>query len=233
VFELARRLGLGERFWDGDVERAWRAQLAPSGLSLEAVRTSPGGVRVPLDVRYREYADRVGEYVGEYADRVGGRPRGFATPTRKVEIYSELFLDHGYAPLPDYVEPRVGHVARPELAARYPLVLTCAKLPPYCHSQHRNVPSLRRLAPDPELHIHPEAAGARGIADGDWVVIATPDGEARARARLDTSLDARVVVGQHGWWGDASYNAAIGNAEADPISGSIPHRAYVCEVRRP
>ena len=208
VFELAQRLGFGKEFWDGDVERAWRAQLAPSGLSLEQLRAAPGGVRVPLPPRYRRYADD-----------------GFATPSRKVEIYSQAFLDHGQAPLPEYVEPALTPTAR------HPLILTCAKLPQYCHSQHRNLPSLRRRVPDPELHVHPGTAAARGIADGDWIVIETPDGQVRARARLDDSLDARVVCGQHGWWSDANYNEAIGSANADPISGSIPHRAYVCEVR--
>ena len=33
VFDLANRLGLGDRFLDGDVEAAWRHQLAPSGIT--------------------------------------------------------------------------------------------------------------------------------------------------------------------------------------------------------
>ncbi len=36
IFDLAVRLGLGEHFWNGDVEAAYRHQLAPSGLSLDA-----------------------------------------------------------------------------------------------------------------------------------------------------------------------------------------------------
>ena len=38
---------------------------------------------------------------------------------------------------------------------------------------------------------------ARGIDDGDWVAIATPLGQVRARAALDVNLDPQVVVGQH------------------------------------
>jgi len=194
-------------------------------------------VRVPLEVRHRKYAEEA-----------GGRPRGFGTPSRKVEVYSQLFLEHGQPPLPEYVEPAVGPVSRPDLAARYPLVLTCAKLPQFCHSQHRGLPALRRLVRDPEVQMHPSAAGARGVADGDWVVIETPEGQIRARARLDESLDARVVCGQHGWWqgcaplgapaydpyasDGANYNVLISGSAADPISGSVPHRAYLCEIRR-
>ena len=38
LFDLAVRLGLGEHFWNGDVEAAYRHQLATSGLGLEALR---------------------------------------------------------------------------------------------------------------------------------------------------------------------------------------------------
>jgi hypothetical protein len=46
-----------------------------------------------------------------------GTPRGLATPSRKLELYSETFIEHGYAPLPEFTEPPVGPVARPNLAA--------------------------------------------------------------------------------------------------------------------
>ncbi|HXJ77986.1 MAG TPA: molybdopterin-dependent oxidoreductase [Candidatus Methylomirabilis sp.] len=237
VFELARRLGLGDRFWNGDVEAACRHQLAPSGVTLDALRENPSGVRVPLSARYRKYAEQK-----------NGVPSGFATPTRKIELYSETFLQHGYPPLPEHAEPLIGPRSRPELAKRYPLILTCAKSTQFCQSQHHALPSLRRRVPDPELELHPAAAAARGIRPGDWVVIETAEAEVRARARLNESLDPEVVCGQHGWWQacpeigapaydpfgpeGANFNLVIGNAAIDPISGSVPHRAYLCQVRR-
>ena len=57
IFDLASRLGLGAHFWDGDIEAAYRYQLGPSGVSLEALREQPGGVRVPLQTRYRKFAE--------------------------------------------------------------------------------------------------------------------------------------------------------------------------------
>ena len=237
VFELARRLGLGDRFWGGDIEAANRHQLAPSGLTLEALRESPGGLRVPLRTRHRKYAEET-----------NGVPTGFATPTRKIELYSETLLEHGYPPLPDHEEPLVGPVASPELARRYPLILTCAKSTQFCESQHRGLPSLRRRAPHPEVELHPSAAAARGIQAGDWVSVATAEGEVRARAQMNESLDPRVVCGQHGWWQacpeigapaydpfgpeGANLNLVVSSAAIDPVSGSVPHRAYLCEVRR-
>lgn len=237
VFGLATRLGLGAHFWNGDVDAAYRHQLGPSGLSLEALRAEPRGIRVPLATRHRKYAERR-----------DGVPAGFATPSGRIELYSETFRAHGYPPVPVHEEPLVGPRSRPDLAARYPLILTCAKSTQFCESQHRALPSLRRRARDPEVELHPAAAGARGIAAGDWVIIETPEGRVRARARLNESLEPGVVSGQHGWWqacaeigapgydpfgpDGANLNLVIGNAAVDPISGSVPHRAYLCEIRR-
>ena len=50
------------------------------------------------------------------------------------------------------------------------------------------------------MELHPVAAEARGLANGEWVSIETPEGMVRARARLNDDLDSRVVVGEHGWW---------------------------------
>jgi len=237
VFDLACRLGLGDRFWEGDIDAAYRHQLAPSGVTLEALRENPGGVRVPLRTRYRKYAEQK-----------DGVPNGFATPTGKIELYSETFLAHGYPPLPEHEEPLVGPLSRPDLAERFPLILTCAKSTQFCESQHRGLPSLRRRVPDPEVELHPAAAAERGIGAGDWVTVETPEGRIRARARLNESLAPGVACGQHGWWqacpeigapaydpfgsDGANLNLIIGNAAIDPISGSVPHRAYLCQIRR-
>jgi anaerobic selenocysteine-containing dehydrogenase len=237
VFDLATRLGLGASFWDGDIEAAYRYQLGPSGLSLEQLREQPGGVRVNLQTRYRKFAEQ------EH-----GIPHGFNTPTRKIELYSETMLEHGYPPLPEFEEPRMSPYSHPELAERYPLILTCAKNPLFCESQQRGLPSLRRQAMDPEVELHPQAAAQRGIQPGDWVKLETPEGSIRVRARLNDTLESNVVCGQHGWWQaspeigapgydpfsaeGANYNLIIGNQAIDPISGSVPHRAYLCQVSR-
>ncbi|MBS0341195.1 MAG: molybdopterin-dependent oxidoreductase [Proteobacteria bacterium] len=237
VFDLATRLGLGAEFWNGDIEAAYRHQLAPTGVTLEQLRAAPGGVRVPLATRYAKHAEC----------GANGAPRGFATPSRRFELYSQVFLDHGYSPLPEFVEPPIGPVARPDLAVRFPLVLTSAKSSVFCESQHRALRSLRKHAPDPEVAMHPAAAQVRGIADGDWVSIETPEGMVRARAHLNENLDPRVVVGEHGWWQGcpelglpgydpfgptgANLNLLIGIGARDPVSGTAAHKSYLCEIR--
>lgn len=231
VFDLATRLGLGGAFWDGDIDAAFRHQLAPSGITLEELRAHPEGVRVPLVTRYRKYADT-----------------GFATPSRKVELYSATLAAHGYSPLPAFEEPLTSPRSRRDLADRYPLILSCAKALFFCETQHRQVARLRKSAPDPQVEIHPSTAAARGIAAGDWVSLDTPHGSIRARAKLNPNLDPQVVFGQHGWWeacaelglpgypaygpDSANLNLVLRQTPSDPISGSSPLRASVCDVSR-
>lgn len=229
VFDLATRLGLGAHFWDGDIQAAFRHQLAPSGITLEELRAHPEGVRMPLTTRYRKYLDT-----------------GFATPSGKVELYSATLAAHGYSPLPEFVEPLTSPRSRPDLADRYPLVLSCAKSLFFCETQHRQVATLRKSAPDPQVELHPSTAEASGIGAGDWVWLHTPHGSVRARARLNASLDPHVVFGQHGWWqacdelglgghppygpDSANLNLVLRQTPSDPISGSSPLRAAVCDV---
>ncbi|RHW27224.1 molybdopterin oxidoreductase [Nocardioides immobilis] len=229
VFDLATRLGLGEHFWDGDIDAAFRYQLAPSGITLEELRAHPEGVRVPLTTRHRKYVDT-----------------GFATPSRKVELYSTTLAAHGYPPLPTYDEPLTSPRSRPDLAERFPLVLSCAKSLFFCETQHRQVASLRKSQRDPQVELHPDTAAVRGISAGDWVSIDTPKGSVRARAKLNANLDPQVVFGQHGWWeacaeldlpgyppygpGSANLNLVLSQTPSDPISGSSPLRASVCDV---
>ncbi|NKB58664.1 MAG: molybdopterin-dependent oxidoreductase [Alphaproteobacteria bacterium] len=237
VFALAQRLGLGEHFWDGDLDAAYRHQLAPSGVTLEELRATPGGIRVPLQTTYEKHAEAGPD----------GTPQGFATPSRKIEIWSETFLEHGYPALPEFEELIVGPVSRPDLAEQFPLVLTSAKNALFCNSQHRALPSLRKRHPDPAVELHPDSAAARGIASGDWVEVVSPDGSMRARANLNTKIDPRIVVGQHGWWqacetlgapsydpfdaAGSNFNMLIGTTALDPISGTASHKAYLCDVR--
>ena len=184
---------------------------------------------MPLTTRYRKYTDT-----------------GFATPSRKVELYSATLAAHGYSPLPEFEEPLTSPRSRPDLAERYPLVLSCAKSLFFCETQHRQVAALRKSAPDPQVEIHPSTAAARGITAGDWVSLETPHGSVRARAKLNASLDPQVVFGQHGWWeacddlglpgyppygpDSANLNLVLRQTPSDPISGSSPLRASVCDV---
>jgi anaerobic selenocysteine-containing dehydrogenase len=237
IFELAKRLGLAEHFWDGDIEAAYEHELQPTGISLAQLKAAPGGLSVKATPRYAKYSEPKG----------GDTPRGFNTPDKKVELYSHTFAMHGYAPLPEYVEPLISPVSRPDLAAEYPLVLTNPKFTTFIHSQLRGLSSLRKTTPDPTADIHPETAKSFDIKDKGWMVVESPRGKIRARARVTSAITPGVVCCQHGWWqeckelelpgydsygqGSANPSLLIGADIADPISGSLPHRSYLCRVR--
>ena len=235
AFALAERLGLGNMFWQGDTDAAMQYRIEPSGLTLEELRARPQGLSTVQPVRRRKYAEPV-----------DGIPAGFNTPTGKVEIYAEHFLDHGYDPLPDYVETVLGDGDDGDGAAAYPLTLTGGKSPHFMHSMSRNLPSLRRHEPDPMVDINPETAAAHEVGEGDWVALTTPHGTLRGRARFAKKLHPQVVSATHGWWqaceelslpgyptaDGANLNAAIGNETFDPIGGCVPLRAYRCRLER-
>jgi anaerobic selenocysteine-containing dehydrogenase len=237
IFDLAVRLGLGGKFWNGDIEAAYNYQLAPSGITVADLRKNQGGIFVPLPVKHRKYAERQGDGV-----------KGFETDTGLVEIYSEKFLEKGYSPLPNYVEPPVSPVSNPDMAKSFPFILTNAKLLVYCHGQHRALPLLRKMVPDPYVEINTGKAGELGIGDGEWVVMETHKGSIRLKAKLKEDIHPQVVCTQHGWWQDctalglpaydpfsetgANVNKLVSNEFHDPITGSVAHKSYLCNIRK-
>jgi anaerobic selenocysteine-containing dehydrogenase len=238
IFELAKRLGLGDKFWNGNIEAAYQYELAPSGITLEQLKNSPGGISLPVEPAHEKHAKKNGD----------GIARGFATPTKRVELYCQPFAANGIPAMPEYVEPAVSPLSRPDLAAEFPLVLTNAKFTTYMHSQQRALPSLRKASPEPSADIHPETALRYGVKNKEWMMVESPRGAIKVKARVTTNIIPGVICCQHGWWqackelelpGYNPYEATganpatlIGTDLADPVSGSLPHRSYLCRVKR-
>ncbi|WP_454625247.1 molybdopterin-dependent oxidoreductase [Bradyrhizobium cenepequi] len=235
--ELAVRLGLANEFFGGDIHAGWNYQLAPLGVTVDELRRHPDGLRFPQPFRHEKYAVR----------QDSATLAGFATPTRRVEIYSELMLEHGYPPLPGHIEPADSPLAD-GVDSRFPVVLTTAKSGWFVHSSHRHVASLRKKTPDPSIEINGRLAAQRGLEDGDWAIVETSTGKARLNVRLNDSLHDRVAIAEFGWWEDcpplgrdatgaagfptSNMNDALSDATRDPVSGSVPLRATRCEIRK-
>ena len=132
--------------------------------------------------------------------RPDGMP-GFNTPTGRVELYSTMFRQFGDDPLPYYEEPQLSPVSTPEKMEEYPFVLTTgARTYCYFHSEGKQIPYLREMNPDPLIEINPEDALKHGIADGQWVEVASPFGKCVLKAKVSQIVKPGVVHAQHGFW---------------------------------
>ena len=132
--------------------------------------------------------------------RPDGMP-GFNTPTGRVELYSTMFRQFGVDPLPYYEEPQLSPVSTPEKMEEYPFVLTTgARTYCYFHSEGKQIPYLREINPDPLIEINPEDALKHGIADGQWVEVASPFGKCVLKAKVSQIVKPGVVHAQHGFW---------------------------------
>jgi len=81
-----------------------------------------------------------------------------------------------------------------KVTRRYPLILTTGRI----LSQYNVGAQTRRTAntvwhDEDRLEIHPLDAADRGIADGDWVLIASRAGDTRLRARVSERMQPGVV----------------------------------------
>ncbi len=172
---------------------------------------------------------------------------GFATPSGKVELYSETMKKYGYDPLPKHVEQPGTLISDPETAKEFPLTYFIgAKGDPYFQQQGRNIASLRRLAPEPWVELHPDTAYDLGLSDGDFVCVETPHGKLMAVAKFSDDAHPKVVRVPYRWWlpeqapyapnfsglFQVSDNNLTSDAEeyADPEQGIPSLRGLMCKV---
>ncbi len=194
-FDLAVKMGYAEDFWNGSIEACMNDLLRPMNLTMEELRKHPTGIIFPMKPQAYE------KYAGVFArssTRLSGEP---FLPQGKVAVYNTTFEEHGFEPLPVWVEPPESLAGTPELARRYPLVFSdfhTSKV--YNAGWLRNVPCLREVLPYPTLQMHPDAALKRGIRDGDWVTVESPHGSMKIKAEVNGGIRPDTVMALHGWW---------------------------------
>ena len=222
INELGRKLGYEEYFWE-DVDQYLDYLLKPSGMTWDEFKEK-GILQAPME--YKKHGKK-----------------GFSTPSRKVELYSTILESWGYDPLPSYVEPPESPISRPDLAVKYPLILTTGgRSPVFFHSEFRQIPWLREVHPYPMVEVHPETAKKHGIHDGDWVFIETPRGRIKQKAKLTVGIHPRVVHAQHAWWypekaapgygwSESNVNVLTDNKPPfDPCLGASNLAALLCKI---
>ncbi|MBW2517789.1 MAG: molybdopterin-dependent oxidoreductase [Deltaproteobacteria bacterium] len=221
--DLAHRVGQGDHWWD-DFEQAldW--------------------ILEPMDITWQDFKKM--DYLRGEVIHQKYKFKGFSTPSRKFELYATLLEQWGYDPLPQYREPPESPYSTPERFKDYPYILiTGRRSPGFFHTENRQIPWLRELHRDPIVEIHPRAANKEGITEGQWVVIESPRGKIRQRAKLFEGMDARVVSAEHGWWfpekkgpgygwDESNINILTDNAydTCDPAMGATNVRTLLCRI---
>jgi len=225
--DLGVRMGYGKDFWNGSIAECMNEQLKPYGVTLAELRAKPAGIALPKREPVYEKYEQVFNSPSTRLSKAPYLPQG------KVAIYNTTFEENGFSPLPVWVEPPESPTATPELLAKYPLTFSdfhTSKV--YNAGWLRNVPYLREVMPDPTLQIHPDSAGSRGIADGDWVIVESPHGQLKVKAEVSPGIRPDTVMMLHGWWqgcselGKPYYPLLRGGANANTMYSTDPKKAY-------
>jgi biotin/methionine sulfoxide reductase len=203
---VAARLGREQEFTEGRASRQWlehlyeQARVRSRAQQVELPEFSEfwrrGGVRLPANDQPVIGFDRFRE------DPIRHR---LDTPSGRIELFSERIAGFGLSDCPghaSWIEPHEW-LGSP-LARRFPLHLLSDQPHTKLHSQldHSAYSLANKVAGREPIHIHPDDAGARGIADGDLVRVFNDRGACLAGARIDDGLRPGVVKLSTGAWWD-------------------------------
>ena len=217
IFDLARRIAPDDTLMQKGYEACIDWILKPSGLTVSELKKHPSGLTVKDAVMppYRKY-----------------ETKGFPTPSGKMEFASTLLEEAGHEPLPVFSEPALSPVSSPDTAKKYPLVLgTGIRLPMYVHSRTFRNSWDRALHPYPTIMIGIEDAAARGLSDGDDVLLSTQRSDVKVKARITNTLPPGLVNIFHGW-PEIELNHMIDPEYLDPISGFPGFKSLLCNVQK-
>lgn len=200
---IARRLGLEQRFTEGRSVDEWVQEL----YRRTTERTRRDGVELPdWDEFVAQGQVRLPELprpVAPYTALRDGTP--IKTPSGRLELFSADIESFRYPDClghPSWFEP-VEWLGAP-VARRFPLALVSGQPEGKLHSQFDNGPhsAAGKVAGREPVVLHPEAAAARGIADGDVVRVFNDRGQCLAGARVRATIHPEVVRMSTGSWFD-------------------------------
>jgi hypothetical protein len=144
--------------------------------------------------------------------------RGFNTPSRKLELYSETMAEWGWRELatPTYARSHVHHSLIDHERGEYVLLPTY-RLPTMIHSRSGNAKYLNELSHTHPLLICPDDAERIGVATGELARIETEIGYFVIKAFVTEGIRPGVVAASHhmGRWrlnenqGNARWSSAL------------------------
>ncbi|MBN1191701.1 MAG: molybdopterin-dependent oxidoreductase [Dehalococcoidales bacterium] len=210
---IAEKFGLLEEYNGGkSVKELMRFGFENSGIqklmSYEEF-SKKGYYMIPTDSQWEQYPAGLKKF---YEDPENNR---LSTPSGKIEFYSERLARHfpddmERPPVPHWVEKGEGHDERTSSprAKKYPLLVVSNHPRWRVHANHddmtwlREIPTCKVQGPDgykyEPLWINPGDAAARGIENGDVVMIYNERGGVLAGARVTERIMPGAVYIDHG-----------------------------------
>jgi biotin/methionine sulfoxide reductase len=203
--ELARRMEVD--FTDGiEDARAWLERI------YEDWRAAPGAPPAPpfgefweaggVDLPQRPYDDPV-----FFAFRADPEGNPLATPSGRIELYSQTLADHGLLDAPGHatwLEPSLWWGGAE--AAEFDLHMLCNQPSNRLHSQQDMGAASRatKVAGREPIRLNPLDASARGLRDGDVARVRSPRGSLLAGVIVTDALLRGVAQMHTGAWYDPS-----------------------------
>ena len=138
----------------------------------------------------------------------GNMNQVYATPTKKLELYSEKLLEFNSA-FPSYEEPLEASPQSP-LYKKYPLQFSQAHSRYRAHSTFSNATWILQLIREPRVEMNPKDAQSRGLKSGDLVEVFNDRGKFQARYQAAPEMRPGSIRVSEGWW---SKYFASGNSQ--------------------
>jgi thiosulfate reductase/polysulfide reductase chain A len=195
--DLGTRLGLKDFFQYKDELDYLGYQVKPLGVSVEELRQA-GSVKVKLPP--------IDMYL-------------FRTPSGKVELKSSLLAAADQDAVPTWQEP-----PRPTADAFY---LLTGKVAQHTQFATQNNRYLHELEPGNALWMNPGPAAARGLADGETVVVKSRSGEVRVPLRVTEAIRSDCVYLTPGF---GHVSKALMTAFGSGVSDSDLHETFTDPV---
>jgi anaerobic selenocysteine-containing dehydrogenase len=231
--QLAQRMGFAEACFRDTPEEMIRQALA---IGADGHSANAGMEHITM-----EELERAGHVPLAFYSNPEARPflpytQGpLATPSGKIEFYSEALAAAGLDPLPGFVPPAESRWG--ETAKEYPLELLARKNDNYMNSTFANLPGHRKMEArtNQKLEIHPLDAQSRGVGEGDLVRVFNERGAIELTAMLNAHLPAGVVTARLDWAklhpGGANVNALTSERLTD-IGGGATFYSTLVEVEK-
>ncbi|MEM9628180.1 MAG: molybdopterin-dependent oxidoreductase [Pseudomonadota bacterium] len=205
---LEARLSLGTAFSQGLTAEAWQERMwAEAEATAKQAGVSLPAWRDFLEGDLIEFDDPAPDNVFLSAFREDPARHPLPTPSGRIELASDVIAGFGYDDCPGHPawSPARGRAAGE--TEDHPLHLLSGQPETRLHSQHDNgaFSRSRKIQGREPILINPSDARARGIADGDVVVVFNPRGRCLAGALITEDIREGVVFLWTGAWYDPDF----------------------------